>query len=178
MSPLGTLLPQFELRDVVSGTRRAYGPGSLTRPLVVMFLCCHCPYVIHIEKGISELARDYAGKAVDFVAICSNDETTYPQDAPDRMREQAIRLGWTFPYLHDATQEVARAFDAACTPDFFVYDASARLVYRGQFDSSRPGNNIPVTGSDLRAALDALISGERVSERQFPSLGCNIKWRN
>jgi len=150
--------------------------------LLVMFLCVHCPYVKHLEQGIAALARDYAGK-IAFCAIQSNDVASYPQDSPENMRAQAHRLGWNFPYLYDETQEVARSYSAACTPDLFLFNGQMELVYRGQFDDSRPrrpdgsGNDTPVTGRDLRAALDAVIAGKRPDPNQLASIGCNIKWR-
>ena len=142
-----------------------------------MFICRHCPFVKHLEKGLAQLGRDYEGKGVGIVAISSNDAANYPDDAPESLAEQAHELGFTFPYLYDETQEVARAYGAACTPDFFLFDDGLKLVYRGQFDDSRPGNGVPVTGKDLRAALDALIAGQPISPEQHPSLGCNIKWK-
>ncbi len=177
MRALGTSIPRFTLRDVVSGELITIDPEKIKNPHCVMFLCCHCPYVIHLEDSLGALAADYAPAGLKILAICSNDSRTYPQDAPDRMREQALRLGWSFPYLHDDTQEVAKAFNAACTPDFFLFDNFGKLVYRGQYDSSRPGNQVPVTGSDLREAIRALLNGEPISTDQKPSIGCNIKWR-
>jgi thiol-disulfide isomerase/thioredoxin len=177
MRALGTLIPRFTLKDVVTGKDLRMDPAQVQNPILVIFICCHCPYVIHIESGLSKLAEDYARTDLKIIAICSNDQNMYPQDAPDRMREQAVRLGWTFPYLHDETQEVAKAFDAACTPDFFLFDRAGRLVYRGQFDDSRPGNNLPITGEDLRAAIDATLSGKEITAIQKPSIGCSIKWR-
>jgi thiol-disulfide isomerase/thioredoxin len=150
--------------------------------LLVMFLCVHCPFVIHVEQEIANIARDYAGK-IAFCAINSNDVAAYPQDSPDNMRSQAQRLGWNFPYLYDETQEVARSYSAACTPDIFLFNGAMELVYRGQLDDSRPrrsdgfGNETPVTGKDLRSALDAVIAGKRPDPNQRASIGCNIKWR-
>jgi thiol-disulfide isomerase/thioredoxin len=177
MPPLGTSIPKFTLKDVVSGELITIDSEKTKSPHLVMFLCCHCPYVIHLEKSLHTLATDYAHEDLKIIAICSNDAHTYPQDAPDKMREQAVRLKWPFPYLHDDTQQVARAFDAACTPDFFLFDHQGKLVYRGQYDSSRPGNGMPITGSDLRQAISALLNGETIPANQKPSIGCNIKWR-
>jgi thiol-disulfide isomerase/thioredoxin len=145
--------------------------------MLVMFICRHCPFVKHLEKGLAQLGRDYNGSGVGIVAISSNDAANYPDDAPESLAEQAHTVGFSFPYLYDETQEVARAYGAACTPDFFLFDEGLKLVYRGQFDDSRPGSGIPVTGRDLRAAMDALIAGQPISPEQHPSLGCNIKWK-
>ena len=148
-----------------------------SRATLVMFICNHCPFVVHVRGEFAKLAADYGPKGVGIVAINSNDVGTYPQDGPEPMRELAREQAWTFPFLLDETQETAKAFRAACTPDFFLFDAAGRLVYRGQLDGARPGNDIPVTGGDLRTALDALLSGAAVSPDQQPSVGCNIKWR-
>jgi peroxiredoxin len=178
MLALGTPAPAFSLKDVRDNA--LHTAESLTGPkgLLVMFICCHCPFVKHIEQQLAQLAIDFRHSGVGFVAISSNDAENYPDDAPASLAEQALKLGFIFPYLYDETQEVARAYDAACTPDFFLFDASGVLVYRGQLDASRPGNDIPVTGRDLRAALKALIAGEPVNQEQFPSVGCNIKWKD
>ena len=177
MMELGTSAPAFVLKDVITlhevSTQALSGP----RGLLVMFICRHCPFVKHLEKALAQLGRDYDGKGVGIVAVSSNDAASYPDDAPESLAVQARELGFTFPYVYDETQEVARAYDAACTPDFFLFDSALKLVYRGQFDDSRPGNGVPVTGRDLRAALDALIAGQPVSAEQRPSLGCNIKWK-
>lgn len=203
MVQLGTFAPAFELTDVLTGramsrddvfalswddalsdtanTAVTGGPAQ-KHGLLVMFLCVHCPFVIHVEKEIANIARDYAGK-IAFCAIMSNDVASYPQDSPDNMRAQAKRLGWNFPYLYDETQEVARSYSAACTPDIFLFNGQMELVYRGQLDDSRPrrsdgfGNDTPVTGRDLRSALDAVIAGKRPDPNQCASIGCNIKWR-
>ncbi|KAA6462912.1 thioredoxin family protein [Acidobacteria bacterium AB60] len=176
MLELGTTAPDFSLPDVVSGNTVSF--RDLTgKPLLVLFLCTHCPYVKHIEKGIAQLGKDYASKPLHIVAISSNDADNYPDDSPAGLRAQAQRLGFTFPYLYDETQQVARTYHAACTPDIYLFDKDHRLAYRGQFDASRPGNNVPVTGSDLRAALDAVLAGKPVPADQRPSIGCNIKWR-
>jgi peroxiredoxin len=180
MVELGTEAPAFALVDVVSG--RAVGRDDAAgRGLLVMFICVHCPYVKHVERELARIGEDYAGK-IGMVAISANDVEEYPEDSPAEMKRQAERLGFRFPYLYDETQEVARAYGAACTPDFFLYDAGMRLVYRGQLDDSRPrrgdfGNDVPVTGRDLRAAMDAVIAGKKPEAEQRTSLGCNIKWR-
>jgi thiol-disulfide isomerase/thioredoxin len=182
MVELGTVAPPFELTDVLTGD--ALGRDDVaagTSGLLVMFVCPHCPYVKHVEAELGRIGRDYAGK-IGIVAINSNDLTEYPQDGPKFMKEQAAKNGWGFPYLLDETQEVAREYEAACTPDFFLFDKEMTLVYRGQLDESRPrrgdfGNDIPVTGKDLRAALDAVIEGNKPGTQQTSSIGCNIKWK-
>ncbi len=176
MIPLGTHCPTFTLTDVTSGApvRESDFTG---RPLLVMFLCNHCPFVVHIQDALALLVRDYPQSRVGIVGICSNDMTTHPGDSPTKMVAMARDHGWSFPYLHDESQSVARAFDAACTPDFFLFDRSHELVYRGQLDESRPGNQVAVTGSDLRRALDAVLDGAEVAAVQRPSMGCNIKWK-
>ncbi len=174
---LGTSAPDFELTDTVSGRAVRLGDFGAKKALLVMFLSNHCPYVQHVREELARLAKDYARKDVAIVAICANDERTHPADAPARMTEEARRNGWTFPYLHDPTQAVAKAYTAACTPDLFLFDRSRRLVYRGQLDDSRPGNGKPVTGTDLRRALDAVLADKPVPADQKASLGCNIKWR-
>jgi AhpC/TSA family len=189
MVGLGTIAPDFQLVNVMSERRmnldavRGVGKRS---GLLVMFVCVHCPYVKHVEEELARIGRDYFGDSgegpIAIAAIQSNDIEQYPEDGPEHMREQAARLGWRFPYFLDATQEVARSYAAACTPDFFLFDAELRLVYRGQLDSSRPrrkdfGNDEPVTGKDLRAAMDALIDGRQPDPEQRSSIGCNIKWR-
>jgi thiol-disulfide isomerase/thioredoxin len=145
--------------------------------LLIMFICNHCPYVKHIRSGIAEFAREYQAKGLAIVAISANDVSTHPDDSPEKMKAEAAAAGYVFPYLYDATQEVAKAFRAACTPDFFLFDRDCKLVYRGQFDDSRPRNNIPVSGKDLRAAADAVLAGEPLPVEQKPSIGCNIKWK-
>lgn len=177
MLPLGTHAPHFALKDVRDG--REHTTESLMGPngLLVMFICCHCPYVKHLEKQLAQLALDYRDSGIGFAAISSNDAENYPDDAPASLAEQALKLGFVFPYLYDETQEVARAFDATCTPDFFLFNPAGALVYRGQLDSSRPGNDVPVTGRDLRAAIKAVLAGQPVSQDQRPSVGCNIKWK-
>lgn len=204
MVELGSLAPAFELTDVITGrvfgrddvaalawdddandqTNRMTGGGTSKagrHGLLVMFICVHCPYVKHVEEELARIGRDYEGK-IAIAAISSNDVTAYPQDGPEEMKKQALRLGFRFPYLFDETQEVARSYGAACTPDFFLFNAEMQLVYRGQLDDSRPrrgdaGNDVPVTGKDLRAAMDAVIAGKRPDTNQRTSLGCNIKWR-
>jgi thiol-disulfide isomerase/thioredoxin len=174
MLALGTRAPDFALPDTYgSPVSRADFAG---KPLLVMFICNHCPYVKHVAGELARVGRDYSGK-LGIVAISSNDANEYPEDSPEMMKLEKVNRGYNFPYLNDQTQQTARDFDAACTPDLFLFDASHKLVYRGQLDSSRPGNNIPVTGKDLRAALDALLAGRTVNPEQLPSVGCNIKWR-
>ncbi len=176
MLPLGTELPSFKLTDVRSGDQISSDDfGQQT--LVVMFICNHCPYVKLIQQGLASFGKDYDGKPVEIVGIASNDASAHPEDGPDELAEVADQLGYVFPILYDESQEVARAFTAACTPDFFVFDRDHRLAYRGQFDCARPGNGIDVTGESLRAAVDALIGGEDVSVEQRPSMGCSIKWK-
>jgi peroxiredoxin len=177
MTPLGNLVPDFSLPDITTGRTVRLADLAAPRALLVMFLCRHCPYVKHVRDGVARMARDYANADVAIVAISSNDPVTYPEDAPESLAEDAREAGYTFPFLFDEAQDVAKAFGAACTPDFFVYDADRRLAYRGQFDDSRPRNGLPVTGADLRAALDAVLAGTPVSQQQRPSIGCSIKWR-
>ena len=177
MTPLGTQAPDFSLQDVVTGRQVSRDAIAGPKGLLVMFICRHCPFVKHVQHELARLGRDYAGRGIGVVAISANDESGFPEDRPEKLAEMSHELGFTFPYLHDASQEVARAYDAQCTPDFFLYDEGRRLVYRGQLDDSRPGNDIPVTGSDLRRALDALIAGRPIPAEQRPSIGCNIKWR-
>jgi peroxiredoxin len=176
MTPLGAPAPGFRLPDtagaVVSRDDFAAAPG-----LLVMFICNHCPYVQHVRQGLAAFGREYQKKGLAIVAINSNDVTSYPDDSPAKMAEEVSTAGYTFPYLYDASQSVAKAYGAACTPDFFLFDAGRRLVYRGQFDDSRPGNGVAVTGKDLRAACDAALAGRGVPAEQRPSIGCNIKWK-
>jgi len=177
MAPLGVKAPDFRLPDVVTG--RAVSPDDYkTAPaLLVMFICSHCPYVKHVREHLAQLVREYQARGVAAVAISSNDVAQFPEDGPAGMKEEARTVGYTFPYLYDERQEVAKQYRAACTPDFFVFDKDRRLVYRGQMDDSRPNSGRPVTGKDLRAALDAVLAGRQVSVDQKPSLGCNIKWK-
>lgn len=177
MLPLGTLAPVFSLPDTVSGNKLNLQDIQGEMATVVMFICNHCPFVKHVFEGIVDLAHDFQNRGVGFVAISSNDVENYPDDAPDKMTEVAKKEGFTFPYLYDETQEVAKAYDAACTPDFYLFDADLKLSYRGQLDDSRPENGIPVTGKDMRAALESTLSNETVAGLQKPSIGCNIKWK-
>jgi peroxiredoxin len=176
MLPLGTTAPDFRLPDP-NGNLVSLADFGGKPALLVMFLCNHCPYVKHVQAELARLGRDYAPRDVGIVAISSNDAMNYPEDGPAMMAKEAKAAGYNFPYLYDEAQTVARAYRAACTPDFFLFDQSHRLVYRGQLDASRPGNGIPVTGRDLRTALEGLLAGKAVSPEQAPSLGCNIKWR-
>ncbi|MBU6341178.1 MAG: thioredoxin family protein [Bacteroidetes bacterium] len=179
MLPLGTQAPDFTLFDTVSGVPRPLKDMAGAQGTVVMFLCNHCPYVLHVNEEIVRIAQQYQTQGIGFVAISSNDVDSHPEDAPDKMREQANAVGYSFPYLYDETQEVAKAYDAACTPDFYVFDANLRLYYRGQLDDSRPKRNpTPVTGADLRAALEALLHHQTAPDNQRPSGGCNIKWKS
>jgi peroxiredoxin len=177
MKELGTPAPDFDLPDVVTGTSVSRDAIAASKGLLVMFLCRHCPFVKHVQNELARIGNDYANRGVGIVAISSNDAVAFPDDGPASLAEMARELKFNFPYLHDESQAVARAYDAQCTPDFFLYDAAQKLVYRGQLDDSRPGNEIPVTGNDLRAALDALIAGRSISADQRPSIGCNIKWK-
>ncbi|HTV76364.1 MAG TPA: thioredoxin family protein [Candidatus Baltobacteraceae bacterium] len=176
MLPLGTTAPDFHLPDT-NGKTVSLADFKGAPALLVIFMCNHCPYVIHIRAGLAQLGRDYAPKNIGIVGINSNDVKKYSEDSPARMKEEVKSAGYVFPYLYDETQAVAKKYRAACTPDFFLFDRGRRLVYRGQFDASRPGNGIPVTGKDLRAAIDAVLAGKTTSEFQTPSIGCNIKWK-
>ncbi len=175
MLPLGTKAPGFSLPDT-NGKLVSLADFKGAPALVVMFICNHCPYVIHLRAGLAQFARDCQARGVAVVGISANDSVEYPQDGPDKMREEVKLAGYTFPYLYDESQKVAQAYRAACTPDFYVFDKDQMLVYRGQFDDARRGNNLPVTGKDLRAAVDAALSGKELLE-QKPSIGCNIKWK-
>ena len=177
MNPLGFKAPVFELKDVVSGQPINLEDVKSDKATVIMFICNHCPFVKHVNDQLVQLAKDYIPRGIVFIAISSNDAEKYPEDSPVKMQEYAKRLGYPFPYLHDETQEVAKAYDAACTPDFYIFDKELKCVYRGQLDDSRPSNNIPVTGKDIRNALDAMLEGNPVDENQRPSIGCNIKWK-
>ena len=177
MMPLGTPAPNFELPDTVSGNTIKLEQASGEKGLLVMFICNHCPYVVHIEQALGKLGHDYTNKGLGIVAISANDVDNYPQDAPKKMTEFARENGFNFPYLYDQSQAVAKAYDAACTPDFFLFDKELKCVYRGQFDDSRPGNDIAVTGEDLRQAIDAMLAGDAIDENQKVSMGCNIKWK-
>lgn len=177
MLPLGTRAPDFRLRDVMSGKTVARDDLGKRSALLMIFMCNHCPFVKHIRGELARLGRDYGPRNVAIVGISSNDVKNYPDDSPEKMAAEARGAGYTFPYLHDETQEVAKAYRAACTPDFYLFDRDQRLVYRGQLDDSRPGNGIPVTGKDLRMALDSILAGKEVPPNQKPSIGCNIKWK-
>ncbi len=175
--PLGMRVPNFELVDVVSGQKRSLEELKSEKATVIMFICNHCPYVKHIQPKLVELAREYRAKGVAFIAINPNDPEAYPEDSPENMRRVAQELGYPFPYLFDETQEVARAYGAQCTPEFYVTNGELILLYHGRFDASTPGNGLPVTGEDLRKALDAILAGHPVPYPQYPALGCSIKWR-
>jgi peroxiredoxin len=177
MLPLGTAAPGFNLPDT-NGKTVSLADFKDKAALAVIFMCNHCPYVVHIRAGLVQLAKDYAARGVGIVGISSNDVKNYPADSPAKMKDEVKNVGYTFPYLYDESQAVAKAYRAACTPDIFLFDRGRRLVYRGQFDGSRPGNGIPVTGKDLRAAMEAVLAGKPTSELQAPSMGCNIKWKS
>ncbi|MFH1765670.1 MAG: thioredoxin family protein [Gemmatimonadota bacterium] len=177
MPPLGMDAPHFTLPDAF-GEEHSLSAFDGSRGLLVAFICAHCPFVIHIRREFGAFAREYQEKGLAVVAIASNDLAQYPQDGPEGMVKESEEGGYTFPYLLDESQEVAKAYRAACTPDFFLFDQNRKLVYRGQFDGSRPGNALPVTGEDLRAAADAVLAGEAVPEDQRSSIGCNIKWKS
>ncbi len=174
---LGFQAPGFNLPDTVSGQTLSFEDIKGEKGTLVMFICNHCPFVVHIRKGLVQLARDYITRGIGVVAISSNDVLNYPDDRPEKMRELAVECAFPFPYLYDESQKVARAYDAACTPDFSVFDAQEKCVYRGRMDASGPGNNIPVNGKDLRTVFDALLTGKPVPEQQTPSIGCSIKWK-
>lgn len=175
--PLGFIAPAFNLPDTVSGKNFSFADLKGEKGTVVMFICNHCPYVIHIKDELTRLGNDYISKGINFIAISSNDVEKYPADSPELMKVFAQENQFPFPYLYDESQEVAKAYFAACTPDFSVFDADNKCVYRGQLDSSRPKNDHPVTGKDMREALDKLLNGEEISSMQIPSIGCNIKWK-
>ena len=177
MFPLGTTAPPFALHDVVSGQGYSLDSFAAKTGLLVMFICRHCPYVVHVEQELAGLGRDYGDTGLGIIAISSNDPVGYPDDAPPKLKEMALHLGFTFPFCHDDTQEVAKAYRAACTPEFYLFDGDRRLVYHGQLDDSRPGNNKPVTGRDLRAAIQAVLGGKPVDGNQRASIGCSIKWK-
>ncbi len=176
MLPLGTQAPDFSLPDT-DGKMVSRRDFDGKKGLLVMFICNHCPYVKHVRQELARIGEEYQKKDIGVVAINANDAASYPEDSPEAMKREKAAQGYTFPYLYDATQETAKAYTAACTPDFFVFDSRGRLIYRGQLDDSRPGNDTPVTGKDLRHALDTLLTGETISLEQKPSIGCNIKWR-
>lgn len=180
MLALGTKAPDFHLANTNRGLdveTASLSDFSQSEALLVAFICNHCPYVVHIKPAFAAFAREYCSKGLGIAAICSNDATTHPADSPQKMAEDAETYGYVFPYLHDETQDTARAYRAECTPEFYLFDSNLQLAYRGQFDGSRPGNSVQVTGEDLRNAVDALLGGERPSERQLPSVGCSIKWK-
>ncbi len=176
MVPLGTLAPDFDLINV-DGRMVSFAAAAGANGTVVMFICNHCPFVKHVADQLTALGHDYQAKGIGFIAVSSNDVSTHPADSPEQMVAEAEQRGYPFPYLYDETQDVAKAYHAACTPDFYLFDAGRKLVYRGQLDPSRPGNDVPVTGSDLRRAIDALLAGGPPVADQIPSLGCNIKWK-
>jgi len=177
MLPLGTRAPGFSLADTVSGKSLSLDALKGGKGTVVMFICNHCPFVKHVNGELVRAAKDYQSRGISFIAISANDVENYPEDGPDKMKAAAKQLGYPFPYLHDETQAVAKAYQAACTPDLYLFDGELKCVYRGQLDDSRPGNGKPVNGKDLRAAMDALIAGMPIDPAQKPSVGCNIKWK-
>lgn len=177
MLPLGTKAPDFKLQDTVSGEKLTLNECKGLKGTVIVFICNHCPFVKHVNSKIVKMAKEFKAKGIEFVAISSNDAVKYPQDGPVLMKDMAIKEGYIFPYLYDQTQEVAKAYHAACTPDFYFFDAQLKLVYRGQLDDSRPGNDIPITGKDLSSAIKALLQNQPINPNQKPSIGCNIKWR-
>jgi thiol-disulfide isomerase/thioredoxin len=177
MLPLGTVAPDFILPDTVSGKELSLSNLKSNIATVIFFICNHCPFVKHIQTQLAQVAKDYKSQGISFIAINSNDIMSHPDDRPEKMKETALREGYIFPYLFDATQDVAKAYRAECTPDFYIFDKSMQCVYRGQLDDSRPGNDIPVTGHDIRSALDAILADKPVSANQKPSIGCNIKWK-
>ncbi len=178
MLPLGTTAPDFSLVDTKTNQLMSLGDSKGEHGTLIMFICNHCPFVKHVNTELAQLAKDYVDKGINCIAISSNDVENYPADSPDLMKLNAEEHGFIFPYLYDESQDVAKAYDAACTPDFYIVDSSLKLVYRGQLDDSRPGNGIPLTGRDIRAALDALLQNQTISEDQKPSIGCNIKWKS
>jgi thiol-disulfide isomerase/thioredoxin len=177
MLPLGTKAPDFNLLDTIDNTNKSLNELKGEKGTLVMFICNHCPFVIHVNEALVQLANDYKSNGINCIAISSNDVENYPQDGPELMTQKAKELSYPFPYLYDETQDIAKAYDAACTPDFFLFNEDLELAYAGQLDDSRPGNDIPVTGRDLRNALDALINNLSINSNQKPSMGCNIKWR-
>ena len=178
MLPLGTVAPDFMLLDTISGRNLSLHMVKGEQGTLIMFICNHCPFVKHLDAGMVSLANDYQSRGISFVAISSNDVVNYPQDSPELMKEKAERVGYKFPYLYDQSQDVARAYDAACTPDFYLFSSELKCVYRGQMDGARPRNNVSVTGVDLRNAMDALLASKAIDENQIPSLGCGIKWKS
>ncbi len=178
MLPLGSIAPDFNLPDTLSYKQKTLQQLRGTKGTLVMFICNHCPFVIHLDEALVQLGKDYADSELAIIAISANDYAAYPQDGPTEMAKKARRLGYAFPYLYDESQETAKAYQAACTPDFFLFDSDLSCVYRGQFDDSRPGSEEPVTGKDLRGAIEHLLAGEAISPEQKPSMGCNIKWKS
>ena len=176
MLPLGTPAPRFELEDVISSNTVSLDSFKGKKGLLLMFICQHCPFVKHVEDQLGQIGHDYVPQGIGILAISANSIESHPQDSPENMREQLKRANFNFPYAYDATQAVAKSYTAACTPDFFLFDSDFELTYRGQLDDSRPGNELPVDGKDLRAALDKIVAGEPIPEAQKPSIGCNIKW--
>ena len=177
MLPLGTVAPDFNLVDTTTDKLVSLKEAMGKQATLIMFICNHCPFVLHVNSELVKLANDYKNSGIGFVAISSNDVENYPQDSPELMKKHAEQAGYSFPYLYDETQEVAKAYDATCTPDFFLFDSELKLVYRGQLDNSRPSLEKPVTGKDIRNALDAILAGKEVDQKQIPSMGCNIKWK-
>ena len=178
MIPLGIEAPDFKLPDTVSGKQLGFGDVAGENGTVVMFICNHCPFVKHVNPQLLRLAKAFMPRGISFVAISSNDVETHPEDGPEQMKKEAKEVGYPFPYLYDETQEVAMAYDAACTPDFFVFDKNRKLVYRGRLDNSTPRNNQPLTGKDLENVLEAVATGTDLPAEQYPSMGCSIKWKN
>ncbi len=178
MLPLGTVAPPFLLRDVVNGQPHSLDSFADKTALLIMFICRHCPYVVHVEQEIAKIGREYLEARLGILAISSNDPVGYPDDAPPKLKEMAQRLGFMFPFCHDDTQNIAKAYRAACTPDFYLFDHDRKLVYHGQLDDSRPGNNRPITGRDLRTAIESVLAGKPVDGAQRASIGCSIKWKH
>lgn len=177
MLPLGVKAPDFKLKDVVSGKEMSLNELKSEQATVIMFICNHCPYVKHYNEELAKISNDYMQKGVSFIGISSNDSDAFPNDAPENLKHQAETFGFKFPYLYDTSQMVAKAYKAACTPDFFIFNKELKMVYRGQLDGSRPKNDEPVTGKDVRAALDSILKGQPIASNQLPSSGCNIKWK-
>lgn len=177
MLELGVSAPDFSLPEPLTGQHRSLADFNGGKGLLVLFICNHCPFVLHILDSLVEFGREYQSRGLDIVAISANDVDSHPDDSPDKMAELAREHGFSFPYLYDESQEVAKAYQAACTPDLYLFDGQHKLVYRGQYDGARPGNDVAITGSDLRAAVDALLAGKAIASEQSPSLGCNIKWK-
>ncbi len=177
MISLGIKAPDFDLLNTLSGTHLSLSKGKGDNGTVIIFSCNHCPFVIHVNDELIAVAQDYTSRGINFILISSNDVENYPQDSPEKMKILGEKLGYPFPYLYDESQEVAKAYNAACTPDIYLFDSELRLFYRGRLDGSRPGNGIPLTGNDLRSAIDDLLDGKQLPPKQYPSAGCNIKWK-